>query len=67
MKEIKSTRKEEKRINVFLRDEGLGSRRAIDDYITKEYVTINGKVATLGSKVNYKDVVTLKSVAKDLM
>ena len=67
MKEIKSTRKEEKRINVFLRDEGIGSRRAIDDYITKEYVTINGKTATLGSKVNYKDVVTVKSVAKDLV
>ena len=65
MKEIKSTHSEEKRINVFLRDEGIGSRRTIDDYIKQGYVTINGKQATLGSKVKHKDTVTVKSVAKD--
>lgn len=65
MKEIKATHKESKRINVFLRDEGFGSRRTIDDYIIKSYVTINGKLATLGSKVNHDDVVAVKSVAKD--
>ena len=67
MKEIKATNKEPKRINVFLRDEGVGSRRTIDDYITKGYVVINKQPATLGSKVNYKDVVTVKMIAKDLV
>ncbi len=67
MKEIKATNKEPKRINVFLRDEGIGSRRTIDDYITKGYVVINKQPATLGSKVNHKDVVTVKMIAKDLV
>ncbi len=67
MKEIKATNKEEKRINVFLRDEGVGSRRTIDDYINQGFVTINKKQASLGSKVHYNDVVTVKSIAKDLV
>ncbi len=67
MKEIKVTTKEEKRINVFLRDEGIGSRRTIDDYITKGYVTINKQLATLGSKVKHNDIVTVKTLAKDLV
>lgn len=67
MKEIKATNKEPKRLNVFLRDEGLGSRRTIDDYISKGNVTINGAVATLGSKVAKHDVVTIKTIAKDLI
>ncbi len=67
MKEIKVTSKEEKRINVFLRDEGIGSRRTIDDYITKGYITINKIPATLGSKVKHNDIVTVKTLAKDLV
>lgn len=55
------------RINVFLRDEGIGSRRTIDDYITKNYVTINNKPATLGSKVSENDVVRVKAISKDLV
>lgn len=65
MKEIKATNKEPKRINVFLRDEGVGSRRTIDDYITQNLVTINKKTATLGSKVHHNDMVTVKSITKD--
>jgi pseudouridine synthase len=65
MKEIKATNKEPIRINVFLRDEGIGSRRTIDDYISQGFVTINKKQATLGSKVIHNDVVTVKSIAKD--
>jgi pseudouridine synthase len=65
MKEIKATNKEPKRINVFLRDEGIGSRRTIDEYIIQGYVTINKEPATLGSKVIHNDVVTVKSIAKD--
>ena len=67
MKEIKATNQEPKRINVFLRDEGVGSRRTIDTYVTGGQVTINGKVASLGDKVNHNDIVTVKSVAKDLV
>lgn len=67
MKEIHSTTKEAVRINVFLRDEGLGSRRDIDEYIQKGYVAINKKQAALGSKVLYKDIVTLKIIQKELL
>ncbi len=65
MIEIKPKNKEPIRINVLLRDEGIGSRRTIDDYISKGYVTINKVVATLGSKVKAKDVITVKVVEKD--
>lgn len=67
MKEIHSTTKEEVRINVFLRDHGIASRRAIDDAVTKGNVLINGTKATLGSKVKKNDVVTIKTVTKDLV
>ncbi len=65
MKEIKATNTTPIRINVFLRDEGLGSRRKIDDYIERGYVTINGKQASLGSKVEKRDTVTIKTIEKD--
>lgn len=65
MKEIKVTEKEPKRINVFLRDYGIGSRRTIDDYIAKGYVTINKQLASLGSKVHHKDIITVKTIEKD--
>lgn len=60
MKEIKVTLKTPVRINVFLRDQGLGSRRTIDNFITNNQVTINDTPATLGSKVNNKDVIKIK-------
>jgi pseudouridine synthase len=67
MKEIKATNKEPVRLNIFLRDEGIGSRRTIDDYISKNYVLINGKQATLGDKVSKNDIVRVKHVTKDLV
>lgn len=67
MKTITATNKEPLRINIFLRNEGVGSRRTIDDYVTKNYVTINKKPATLGSKVSHGDIVTVTSIAKDLV
>jgi 23S rRNA pseudouridine2604 synthase len=66
MKEIKATNKTPERINAFLRDQGFGSRRTIDTYIAQGNVTINGKQATLGSKVKKHDVVTIKTIAHDL-
>lgn len=71
MKEIKVTEKdlpaqaEGQRINVFLRDRGIGSRRAIDDYIGKGFVKINGKPAVLGSKVKKGDMVSVSYPEKD--
>lgn len=67
MKEIKVTLSGPVRINVFLRDEGFGSRRAIDSSIEKGNVTINEKLATLGSKVTKGDIVKIKTVEKDLV
>lgn len=66
MREIHVTEKEEKRINAFLRDEGIGSRRTIDTYIEKGYVTINSKKATLGSKVKKGDLVGVVHPSKEL-
>jgi pseudouridine synthase len=67
MQEIKVDTKDPVRINVFLRDTGFGSRRAIDDYITKKYVKINKKDATLGSKVKKGDIITISSPQKKLI
>ncbi len=67
MTEIKVDSKEAVRINIFLRDKGLGSRRNIDDYITKKYITINGKPVTLGSKVSRGDVININNPEKDLI
>lgn len=67
MKEITIKDKTDKRINAFLRDEGLGSRRTIDEYIQKGYITINGKKAELGSKVAKGDIVRVSSPHKDLL
>ena len=67
MKEIKATNKEPVRINVFLRDEGVGSRRVIDGYISSGLVSINKKLATLGSKVTHGDSISFKTIAKDLL
>ena len=67
MREIISTTLEEKRINAYLRDEGVGSRRTVDDYIEKGFVKINGKLATVGSKVKKGDKITVTSPEKDLM
>ncbi len=67
MIEITSNQKETKRINAFLRDAGVGSRRTIDDYVLQGYVQINGKSASLGSKVEKGDTVTVKTITKDLV
>ncbi len=67
MKEIIATNQEEKRINAFLRDEGIGSRRTIDAYIEKGYVMINKKPATLGSKVVSGDKIHVEHPHKELI
>jgi 23S rRNA pseudouridine2605 synthase len=40
------------RINKYISDSGLASRRKCDDYINKGWVKINDRVAKNGDKVN---------------
>lgn len=55
------------RINVYLRDKGLASRREADELIKRGKVTINGKKAHVGDLVQSKDdVVELHSTAKEI-
>lgn len=64
MQEIKATT--EGRINKFLADSGVCSRREADKLIESNKVHINKKLAVLGSKVSIGDTVTVKSEQKDL-
>lgn len=47
------------RINKFLSDQGIASRRKADNLIERGLVSINGKPITLGSKVSAGDKVTV--------
>ncbi len=48
------------RINKYLAKEGIATRRAADELVTRGKVLINGRVAVLGEKVNATDKVTLR-------
>ncbi|HHV10166.1 MAG TPA: 23S rRNA pseudouridine(2604) synthase RluF [Clostridiales bacterium] len=50
--------KDEIRINKFLSDAGICSRREADRYITEGKVKIDGEIAQMGSKVTKDSVVT---------
>jgi 23S rRNA pseudouridine2604 synthase len=67
MKEFIYKEKENKRINTYLRDLGVGSRRSVDSSIEQGHVSINGSVAKLGTLVRYNDTVTVKVIEKDLI
>ncbi len=47
------------RINKFLAEQGIASRRHADEMIEAGRVTVNGKVATLGMTVGEKDTVAV--------
>ena len=64
MKTINVTEKKETRINKFLSEQGVGSRRHIDKLLTEKKIEVNGKVAVLGQKVKHKDVITVASSDK---
>lgn len=55
------------RINKYLSEAGIVSRRGADKWIEEGKVTINGEVATVGSKVEAGDVVCVdgKEVKKE--
>jgi len=52
------------RINKYLAHQGFTTRREADELIEKKLVTINGKLAVLGDKVNERDTVTIKDERK---
>ena len=50
------------RLQKFISDSGLMSRRAAEEEIKKGNVTVNGHIAELGTKINpYSDVVAYKN------
>ncbi len=49
------------RINKFLADKGVASRREIDTLIEKGLVTVNGKKAVIGQQVNEEDAIEVKT------
>ena len=47
------------RINKFLAEKGIASRRHADEMVEAGRVTVNGKTATLGMNVEEEDVFEL--------
>ena len=43
------------RLQKFLADNGIASRRKCEELIKNGEITINGRVATIGSKINIED------------
>ncbi len=50
------------RINKYLAESGVASRRASDELIKQGVVKINGKICGLGDEVSFEDSVTVKGV-----
>lgn len=50
---------EPERLQKFLAQRGLGSRRAIEDWIRAQRITVNGRIAELGLKVTQQDDIRL--------
>jgi 23S rRNA pseudouridine2604 synthase len=53
------------RINKYLATKGVASRREADKFIEEKKVTINGRLAVLGDKVNEGDLVETKNIDKN--
>ncbi len=52
------------RINKYLALKGMATRRTADDLIRKKAVTVNGRIAVLGERVNADDAVEVRGGAK---
>ena len=50
------------RLNKYISESGLCSRREADRFIELKNVTVNGKTAVLGDRVGPKDVVRVNGV-----
>ncbi|WP_267502903.1 S4 domain-containing protein, partial [Borreliella garinii] len=48
------------RVQVFLAEKGVGSRRFCEELIKKKLVRVNGSIAKLGDKVALGDRITYK-------
>tara|TARA_A100001234_G_scaffold219635_2_gene230845 strand:+ start:249 stop:974 length:726 start_codon:yes stop_codon:yes gene_type:complete len=48
------------RLQKFLARSGIGSRRACEEFIKSENITVNGKIAHIGTKVDHNDIVVYK-------
>jgi len=55
------------RINKYLADQKIASRREADDLISNKKVLVNGKIAVLGQMINENDKVTIKGKTKELV
>ncbi|MCX6756641.1 MAG: pseudouridine synthase [Candidatus Nomurabacteria bacterium] len=66
MKTIQVKIDEVTRLNKFLSEQGVVSRRNADELIKNKLVTINEKVAVLGDKVKTGDVVSFKKIETPL-
>ena len=65
MKPEQNTDEYPMRINKYLARRGIASRREVDALIEKRVVTVNGKPAVMGQKVNENDKVEVKGKTKD--
>ena len=54
------------RLQKFLAQAGIGSRRGCENFIKEGRVTVNGNVAKLGTKVSNEDVVEFDNKAIEL-
>ncbi len=53
------------RINKYLRDQGLASRREADDLVENGFVSVDGKIVGNGFMINEGDEVTVKDTGKN--
>ena len=53
---------EKQRINKYLAQKGIGSRREIDKYIEMEMITVNGELAVSGQKVDDNDKIEINGM-----
>lgn len=67
MRTIKVADSEPVRLNKYLSEHGVVSRRAADKLIADGLITVNEKIAVLGTKVKKGDLVTLKKVELPLL
>lgn len=60
-----SKEKEDIRVNKFLADKGVCSRREADKLIDQKKVFINGTLSAMGQKIKFGDTVEIKSEQKE--
>jgi 23S rRNA pseudouridine2605 synthase len=59
---INKSEKDTVKLQKFMADAGIASRRSAEEMIAKGRVTVNGRKATIGDRVSSKDIVALDGV-----